>query len=337
LCYNKIQDKKLFLSQKFIGVYMKTFKILSLSLTAIAVLGFSGCGSSGGGSSTTPTIAFPSDAVDAEPTIENAEEVKDVVAQNQNSAYSINAVSTSDSQNIAIGMKLISDTTMKIEKNFYALNETINETEECSEGGSINYSGSGSETGGATITYSFNNCIDSGITMNGKITTVLSNYNETYSDYTYYKTTYVTDLLLSFSNYSIKILGGSTTDITFTDIVDTYTANGMKMDISAITDTNGEKNGQENAVYYFKNQDYYSTSMYQTQGKIYINNLTSYVTYDTSYDMSQTPFVFDYNGLTSGEAHYLMANGAKVKVTVNGGEATVAVDTDGDGVYDLSE
>ena len=77
--------------------------------------------------------------------------------------------------------------------------------------------------------------------------------------------------------------------------------------------------------------------MYQTQGKIYIDNLNSFVNYDTTYDMSQTPFVFSYKGLLSGEARYNMSSGGKVKIVAESNKAVTYVDANGDGVYELRE
>ena len=319
---------------------MKKIKVLGLSLAVISTLGFTGCGGGGGSSSSGgSSLSFPSNAVNAEPTIENGEKVEKVVAQNQQSSYAINAVSSSNNQNIALTMKKITDTIkiIDIDKNTYSLNETINETESCPSGGTMNYSGSGSETGGATITITFDNCSQYGILMDGKILTNMSNYNSTYDDYTTVNMTFLSDFKTSGTGVDGKITNGSTTKTEFSDITELNEANNMKMTISAISEMNGVKTGQKDAVYYFDLSSYSNPSMYQTSGKIYIDNLTSYVTYDTSYDMSQTPFVFSNSGLNSGEARYNMTDGAKVKIVAEAGEAKTYVDADGDGIYELSE
>ena len=91
------------------------------------------------------------------------------------------------------------------------------------------------------------------------------------------------------------------------------------------------KFGQQNCEYFISDKDY-QEELYQTKGRIYINNLESYVDYDTSYDMSVTPFVFNYSGVVSGEGRYIMANGANLKVFHD----RVEIDADNDGTYELA-
>lgn len=326
---------------------MNRYKSIGLSVAVIATLGFTGCGgsdgdSSGSSSTSSPSngssgASFPSNAVVAAPTLENGQEVEKVVAQNQQSAYSINAVNTSNHQNVALTMKTINDKIQKLPLSTYSLNETVNETEQCLEGGSVNYNGSGSDTGGISLTVTFNNCNEYGLTMNGSIFSTASNYNNTFDDYTKVNTTMLSDFTVSETGFSSKILEGSTTNIEYSDIVDLYTANKMKLSISAISEINGIQTGQKDAVYFFDTPSYSNSSMYQTAGKIYINNLNSYVTYDSSYDMSLTPFVFDYYSISSGEARYIMADGGKMRVVAEYNEAKTYVDADGDGYYELSE
>jgi hypothetical protein len=81
--------------------------------------------------------------------------------------------------------------------------------------------------------------------------------------------------------------------------------------------------------------------MYQTKGRIYIDNLASYVTYDTTYDMSKTPFVFNKNGTIKnddGEARYNMSGNGKVKIIASQEDdgVKIYIDEDGDGVYSLN-
>jgi hypothetical protein len=323
---------------------MKKIKSIGLNITLAATLGLTGCGGGGGSSSgnssssgNNSNLSFPSNAVSATPTIENGEKVKDVVAKNQKTAYSINSIDTpSSSKNVALVMQEITNVTNQINVQFYALNETINQTESCSDGGTISYSGSGSDTGGATITYTFNNCNEYGVILNGKFLAKMSNYNSTYDDYTTLNVTYLSDTTVSASGSTVKIYSGSTETLNFTNITGYGSANTLKMTLSAIEEVNSIISGQKDSVYYF---DLSSSQpkMYQTAGKIYINNLDSYVDYDTSYDMSQTPFIFNYSGLESGEARYIMANGGKAKIIAESGQSKVYIDTDGDGIYELSE
>ena len=86
--------------------------------------------------------------------------------------------------------------------------------------------------------------------------------------------------------------------------------------------------------------------IYQTQGRTYMNNLNSYVDYDTSYDMSDTPFSFKKNSkdeyliidnLYSGEARYLMANDIKIKVLAGIKSLSAFIDLDSNGSFETQE
>lgn len=309
-------------------------KWIIITLASFLFIGCSGDSDNG----TTNTIAFPSSAINSEPTIENGTKVKEIVSQNQQEQYAINSVSDSNTQNIAITMKKLNDiTSSKINYETYSLNETVNETENCINGGNINTTGSGSETTGGSITITFNSCNEDDLVMNGKMHVTLSKYDATYEDYANISLTILEDVIMTSSqDGTIKLKSGSTITTESSNFTSYYEANKMKMTISAISEIGPIKTGQEDAVYYF-DLSYYEPSMYQTQGKIYINNLESYVEYDTSYDMSQTPFVFSYYGLESGEARYNTAKGGKVKVTAENGVAKAHVDVNGDGIYELSE
>ena len=290
-----------------------------------------------GVSSSYTNLPFPSNAVSARPTLENGKQVKEVVAQNQQASYSINAVNSSNNQNIALIVKKVNNIIQQMDMNFYSINEVFNETESCSNGGSMTYNANGSETGGAKVTTTFNSCNEDGTTINGKVLSTLSNYNSLYDDYTNIDSIYLSDLTMSSYTLNIRILKDSTSKIQISNIYGPEEAGNMKIEVTTISEINGVKTGQYNSVYYFDLSSYYSTIMYQTSGKIYIDNLASYVTYDTSYDMSKTPFVFDSYGLTSGQARYNMANGGKVKIIAESNQAKTYVDANGDGTYELSE
>ncbi len=316
---------------------MKKIKSFGLSLTVISILGigFTGCGT-GSSSEGTASLSFPSNAVSAAPTIENGKRVKEIVAKNQQTAYSINAINTSSSQNIVLSIKQTTDLINQVDLKFYSLNATVNQTEACYDGGTMNISGSGSETGGTSLTITFNKCNQNGMVLNGKLLTNASNYNSTYGAYTNTDITYLSDTTVSASGITSIVYSGSTVKLHISNITGYFSANTMKLYLSTLEETNSIKSGQKNSVYYFD----LSTSlpkMYQTSGRLYINNLASYVDYDTSYDMSQTPFVFGYSGLNSGEARYIMANGGKVKIVAESGQAKTYIDANGDGIYELSE
>lgn len=311
-------------------------KISTLFLVSSAVCAtLIGCG--GGSSSSESTsvgsIAFPTTATTAEPTLENGQKVEEVVAQDQSTLYAINAVSSESNTNMTLTTLKIGDVVKEnAHFDFYALNETINETEVCDNGGSLNYTGSGSETSGGSVTMTFNNCEMDGATINGNIQADISGYNASYYDFSTYEMTYLTDVTISYDSISAKTYQGSTVKMEMID----WSNYIIKLSMSVTSDIGGTIAGQQDSIYYIDAYSYYP-SMYQTQGRIYIDNLASYVDYDTSYDMSQTPFVFDYSGLASGEAHYNMANGGKLKIVAQNYEAITYVDADGDGTYELIE
>jgi len=308
---------------------MKKNKLITLGLITLSTLAFTACG---GGSSSSDTIAFPKDAAQAEANNANAKEVTDVVASNPASTTSsLNAVENSSSQNIALTLYKAYQKTPKLPLQNYALNETFSETVECDEG-TIAYSGSGTETGGATINIRYNQCTYSDITMNGSAEIKYSNYDDFYENYTVTSTRYTSNFSITRGSFYTTIFRGSTftSSVVLSSIEGDNEAEQYQLSLTTISEANGEKSGQEGSIYFFNNQG----EMYQTAGKIYINNLTSYVTYNTSYDMSQTPFVFNYNGeLTSGEARYLMANGGKVIIGADSYGVYTLLDSDGTGDY----
>lgn len=317
---------------------MKMKRVLSKSLIVVIGLGFVACGG-GSASSGESGFSFPSNAVEAEPTIENGNKVKEVVAQNQSSSYSINSVNSSESSNIAF---VLSDITNFVKEtssfdDIYALNETIDETENCDNGGTVRISGSGSETNGGTVIETYNNCSLDGILIDGSIEGTIYNYNLEHDEFQNINVKFLTDTSVEINGLSSKIYSGSSVNSEVLSFSTYDETESMKMTISAISEFNGNKSGQNNAMYYFNNLGTSTPSMYQTQGKIYIDNLTSFVDYDSSYDMSQTPFVFNYSGLSSGEGRYIMANGGKVKIVAESNEAKTYVDADGDGTFELSE
>ena len=313
------------------------FKHVKHSMFSIALIsGFVGCGSGGSSSSDSNSFSFPSTATESEPTIENGKKVKEVVATNQQSTYTINAVESTNSRNIAFDLQEINDIIkQKTTLSDYSLNETVNETESCSDGGTIHYSGSGNDMDGGTVTNTFKNCKEGGLFINGTIYSKIYNYNSVYDEFLNEDLKFITDTSITIDNINVKYYKGSTANSEITDFIPDE-ATSMKITINAIAEVNGKKSGQNNSIYYLDNLTS-NPSMYQTQGKIYIDNLNSFVNYDTTYDMSQTPFVFNLTGLLSGEARYNMSSGGKVKIVVESNKTVTYVDVNGDGVYELRE
>ena len=321
---------------------MNFFK-LSLSIVAVSFLTI-GCGGGGGGSSTSNSISFPSDATSAEPTLENGKKVEDAVASNQSSGLpTLNSVNNSTSLNSALLTKDISDNLSQSIKglkfNNYSLNQTINEREDCSHGGNISYSGSGDEHGGS-VTLNINRCNNGEELLNGSVYISVSNYDTQADDFKDISMKFTSDYTVKnlSDNKTITISKGSylTENIIEFNNYDEASKYKLRMSIKASDGTN--RYGLKDAIYYFHEEDY-KTSVYQTDGRVYIDNLASYVDYDKSYNMSKTPFVYQYEREipVSGEARYIMKNNSKVKIVAENNDVITYIDSDGDGSYELSE
>ena len=313
-------------------------KYITFSLATVSLL-FIGCGGGGGGGNPNPPVTFPSTSKPAKPTLENGKKVKEVVTTNQG-ASTLNTVNDSSTINIALfAQELFNLKQTKDLNKDYSLNEVIREEEPCSNGGSVVYEITSNFPQGGTLTRTFNECLDGAYNaiINGKIYQEYSNYDSQVENY---KTTEVTML----SDFTMKDIS---TDKTLTIYKDSYFKyNTLEFDKyedpKKYTMEMTMKANDGLKQYGLKDANYYVTdniSMYQTKGRVYIDNLKSYVDYDTSYDMSKTPFVFssDFRTLKSGEARYNMANKGKVKIVAQNSNAITYVDADGDGTYELSE
>lgn len=320
---------------KYFGYCLAIISALSIVLT--------GCGG-GGGSSTDTNIVFPSSSVLAEPTLSNAQKVTDIVIGNPiDNIPILNSVSNSTkvntellSRNVA---KKITGYTKNINIGTYSLNEVIDEQILCATSGTIDLSGSADASGG-TVTFTFNECNDGDdLILNGSVQASVSDYDSTADDFKTWAVTFLTDLTMTDLSATLiaKIEKGSYLKIN----VLTFDIYGYpqtyKLSISIQTTDGIEVFGLENVVFYYDERNYPDMEMYQTSGKIYIDNLTAYVEYDTTYDMSVTPFVYLNSVLTTGEARYIMAHGAKMKIVIVNGIVTTWVDADGDGIYETND
>jgi len=319
---------------------MNLFKFSLVTVSFLLV----GCGGGGGSSSSDTAMSFPSDATSAKPTLENGKKVEDAVASNQNSGLpSLNKVNNNTSLNSALLTKDISENLSKsirgLKFNSYSLNRTINEQENCSNGGTIAYSGSGDEHGG-DITLNLNQCNNGQQLLNGSVYVNISNYDSQADEFKDISMKFTSDYTVKnqYNNKTVTIYNGSYFNMNVIKFNNYNEASKYKLSMSIKASDGTNQYGLKDAIYYFQEENS-ETSMYQTAGRIYINNLASYVDYDTSYDMSQTPFVYQYNGHVPvrGEARYIMENNAKVKIVAENNDVITYVDSDGDGVYELSE
>lgn len=312
-------------------------KRIKMGLLASAVMIFTACGGGGGGGGDTfVPVSFPSDSILAEPTLENGLKVRDAVVTNQaDNVPILNGINDNSKMNPALLSGNIAKDIVSRVKNTnletYSLNEAINETEACPVSGTINISGEGDLSGGY-ITMTFDSCNDGEVIIDGSIYMSVSNYDssaDNYRDIAMKFTTDFTSTLVLDGSFG-KIVKGSYMNI-HVSVFDIY---GEPEEFNAsisIQSTNGvEVYGIENGVYYYSISGP-DTAFYQTQGRVYIDNLATYVDYDTTYDMSATPFLFLSGVIDSGEARYNMADGGKVTIRVINGTVYTYVDVDGDG------
>jgi len=317
---------------------MKNLKLLSSSIALATILTLSGCGDD------SPTgnhsdISFPSNSTKADATVQNGQKVESVVtAKDIKNISGLNEVEEDSAINTTqLALKSADIIKANIKSHdIYALNYTQDMgTESCSGGGTIQTSVSASltSTNGAYTTV-YNQCNDGDTLTNGTV------------EYSASLTDYANDNLDSLHIYF-------TTDFSIRDNSSNKTANikknsnftiktlndsKIRLDISLQATHGTDYYGQNNATYYLYDAGN-NSYIYQTAGRIYINNLDNYVDYDTSYDMSQTPFGYDSNGvLVSGEGHYLMAGNGKLKIKVESADNPVTyIDADGDGVFEQHE
>ncbi|MCB4744762.1 MAG: hypothetical protein LGB07_03800, partial [Sulfurovum sp.] len=311
-------------------------------------LGFTGCGSSSGND--TSSLSFPSDAKVAKPTIENGEKVKKVTTINQSravpgfSSSGGNVKSHTEklkARKEKMSKEMLAYTQKDTDMQPYASDtEAVSVTEECTGGGTLSYSGNGNLSGAANLTYAANNCVEGNMKLNGHVHITVSNLDENSKNFKDYTIRYITDFTATdlYENSSEKISPDSHMEIHVTKFkisgeIEEYT---LGTSIQATKGT--EFYGLKDCIFQVKETND-TEEMYQTTGKVYIDNLDLYVEYDTSYDMSKTPFVFnkDTGELLSGKAIYKMDGNGKVKVVVEGNRKRTYVDTDGDGTYELSE
>ncbi len=317
---------------------------LGLGLIVSAII-FTGCGGGGSSSVEGSSISFPKNAPLAKANLENGKKVRDATARKQtNGLVSLNSVSSNSKLNLAIFSSKLSQKISNSTKNFtnhtYSLNQTISNSEDCNSG-KIIYSGSGDDVNGVNLTINFANCNNGSETMNGKMSLTAKNYDYNAEDFKKATMKFTTDFTVknNYDNSVAKIVTGSKMIKNVSSYVYNNVPEYFKLNITIKAQSSTDFYGMEDCEYYFYN-NLNTLEMYQTKGKIYIDNLSSYVEYDKEgYDMSQTPFVFNSDGTlqNGGEVRYNMANKGKVKIVVEDNEAKTYVDTDGDGSYDLSE
>jgi len=265
---------------------MKQLKLSAILLSSILL---TACGGgSGGGNNPSSNLNFPASATLAEATQENGEKVaKGTISNNVSYLNSVEDSSGANSSLIAHNVSNILSEYVENLPQSNALNVVTDFDKKCAVSGTT----SGSiNTDTAAYTITFNNCIDNGDgakAMNGSLfgTVQLDN-----NDKELRFSLKVTKALKA-SNSTMDV--GSSMDIKYlvagdsSDVIITMSATGFE---------NNQRYGCKECVLHTKVLANNDIRIYQTKGQLYIgDDLGAYVIYDTSYDMSATPFVFSHS------------------------------------------
>ncbi|SFV86332.1 hypothetical protein MNB_SUP05-SYMBIONT-4-629 [hydrothermal vent metagenome] len=261
---------------------MKQLKLSAILLSSILL---TACGG-GGGNNPSSNLNFPASATLAEANEENGEKVaKGTISKNV--SY-LNSVENSSGANSSLIAHNVSNILSKYVENLpqsNALNVVKYFDRACDVSGTI----SGSvNTDTAAYTITFNNCINNGDgaeAINGSAfgTVQLDNNDKELSFSLKVRET------LKVSNSTMDV--GSSMDIKYSVAGDDN--KDVTITMSATGTENNQKYGCKVCKFHTKVLANNDIQIYQTEGQLYIgDDLGAYVIYDTSYDMSTTPFVF---------------------------------------------
>ncbi len=282
-------------------------KSLLIVATALFVVG---CGGGGTTGSVKEDSLFPTNSRLASPTDDNAQKVADLLfGYNTNRIVPANARKISDAKKFTIFNLLLNNVKeFNSNRDVSKHSRLTDESEYCDSGNLYK------ETlNDGSVEYRYNNCTQGDFTFNGTIK------KHKYDNKL--EVNYLTDFTIQDTNGD-NIVVKKESSITLELL-----ANGdYKTILNLVTNENGKSSGFENVVFILNiDTSTNSGTMYQTSGNIYINNLNEYVEWDSSYNMENTPLVYDNGTITDGEAHYIMRN------------ATLAIYANGDGTatYDI--
>lgn len=290
---------------------------------------FSGCGGGGGGSSSSTTLPTVN-AVQAAPTAENGEKAVNVLI-NGSVAEDLSLLSVSEEKSVSfdpVKFTLQQNNILKkIGSETYALNEAITYSYDCYDSGTMSITGDVSETH-YDITATFNNCVEYGTTMNGKMRMIANatNSGDTLTDTAI---SFPTDFTYSYSGESLKFHSGSSIATTYTsygydDYTGYYYATGRTQS-SLQWEYGSFKERYDNLEIVFSYDD--STETYIDDykgGRIYIDNLTAYLDIDSC----PVPFKTVYYTLTEGHV-LLSGTGGTVDILVTNDNEITVTGTDG--------
>ena len=301
---------------------IKSFLIVATALFVV------GCGGGGSGNNGGDKEAlFPENSKLASPTDDNAVKVIDMLLSynldNNTPSLRVTSSDNKKSKNNSLTSFALSQLKLvkaKLPNASMKAMKVINDNGQCSNGGRYYKNGEITKANGGEVEYEYNNCkLDDGIVYDGIMKVKANNYDYDREEFTKIDIEYTTDFSVNDGSGKYTILKGSTIS---TELLD----NGyIKVKTSIVSNKNGEKSGFKNVTFIIESYDE-GTLLYQTTGRIYINNLKEYVELDRSYDTSETPLEFDSsNSVQNGEVHYLMRS-AILKIVIENGELSYDIE-----------
>jgi len=292
--------------------------ILKVFISTLFLFLLVGCG--GVKMETSSNSLFPGSASLAPATSSNGAKVADMLLSYNldNAQPSLKLVSKPRKTKTLLDLEL---STLKMLQNRLdnnRLQRVVDEGDNCINGGTYYKSGEITKEYGGEIEYNYNNCQIGETIYDGIMRVKASSYDY---DLRYFKNLhieYITNFNTNYYDTTYTIKAGSTIDTKL------LSKNSIKILSNIVSKYNGELRGFKD-VEFIVEKLIQGTTLYQTKGRIYINNLKNYVEYDSGYDMSQSPFEYDSsNSVVSGEAFYKIRGGT-LDISIIDGELTIDI------------
>lgn len=272
-------------------------KILKLLLLTVATFAIVACGG-GGGNPIDRSSLFPSNSYLAYANDENAKELVDLlVGYNTNTLIPKTQKRVANTKRLSV-LSLVYKQLEKLDKSYAKSKRLVDNSELCEDGtlykNVIDFN---------TVEFQYNNCLQGDFVYNG---TIKEEKTDNKLSIKYVSNFTVSDI---YGDNKIEVKKGSTI------VAQKLNSSEHKITLNIVTNQNGKSSGFRDSEFIFNEVE---QTMYQRSGRIYINNLKEYVKYDSSYDMSYTPFVYADGTIVDGEARYIFRD-ALFDLTINNG------------------
>jgi len=283
---------------------MRYLKSLTLALAALFAV--SGCGGSGGNSSGYEDRGiFPSNSSLSRVSDANANELIDALIGYNTNVMIPRSKMVDDSKEhkkqTIMQLAINEIKTLKSVKSVKAYRVTDISDDYCDSGELLK-----DEMDSNEIKYTYNNCLQNGYYYDGVIIRK-KNGNKL-------EIIYDEDFKVD-SEYSNSLFIRDSSKIVLEDLG----SSRYKIELNIIYSTDGKRAGFKDVVFIYNDID---KSMYQTRGRVYLNDLQEYSEYDENYNMRYTPLIYnDDNTIISGEFYYRF-RGAYLHVVIDDGVIT---------------